>query len=406
MGDGHSFPNAEVKLVRATSYSSPMTDVATLTLPSAAASRGRTKFAAPDGGVHLAPNTTYFLLVRQEDAAAALMGVTRPQWGSDGAPGWSTALPINWRDPGDTTWDPPTSNSVMAIEIVGMAPDETAPEFSAAAVNVSTLTVTFNEALAAGSKPAPSAFTVTAAGSPITVSEVAIEASTVTLTLASRVFKDQAVTVGYTKPAANPLKDSSNNEVANFSGKPVTNSTPPPAVSAVAITSDPGLDNTYGLDETIEVTVTFNQPVTVDTTNGTPSLIIDFHSAPHGEFSATYRRGSDTTKLVFGYDVIASNVSLTEGVAVKANSLRLNGGMIGGSPTLTHTGLGHNSSHLVDGSKRASHILVSNIGQTRKQVAGRAWLLPTMPRGSPPARTPPATSCTTWRSTSSILPAA
>ena len=376
VGNNHMFPNATVKLSRGTTYSN-RTDVANLTVPSAAASSGKTKFTAPGGGIHLTPNTTYFVTVRQEDESLSLMGITLPQWGSDGAPGWSPTLPLNRRDAGASTWDPPTATSVMAIEVVGSAPDETAPSFSAAAVDDDTLTVTFDEPLVGTSKPAPSAFNVMVAGSRRTVSTVAIDGNTVTLTLASPVDSGQAVTVGYTKPGTNPLKDSSDNEVASFSGKMVTNSTAPPAVTGVEITSDPGLDSTYGLDEVIEVTVTFNKPVYVDLTGGRPQLEIDFHTAGTGLQQATYRRGSGTSELVFGFTVVSANRS-SDGVKVVANRLQLNGGTIrslgGADATLTYGALAHDTDHLVDGSAAGSRVLVSNIGQTRLLAGNLASL--------------------------------
>ena len=44
--------------------------------------------------------------------------------------------------------------------------------------------------------------------------------------------------------------------------------TPPttPTVSTVAVTSNPGTDNTYAAGDKIEVTVTFSEAVTVSTT--------------------------------------------------------------------------------------------------------------------------------------------
>ena len=45
-----------------------------------------------------------------------------------------------------------------------------------------------------------------------------------------------------------------------------------PAVSTVAVTSDPGTDDTYALGDTIEVRLTFDEAVTV---TGDPYLLID-----------------------------------------------------------------------------------------------------------------------------------
>ena len=45
-----------------------------------------------------------------------------------------------------------------------------------------------------------------------------------------------------------------------------------PTVTEVAVMSEAGDDATYALGETIEVTVTFSEAVTVDTAGGTPGL--------------------------------------------------------------------------------------------------------------------------------------
>ena len=59
----------------------------------------------------------------------------------------------------------------------------------------------------------------------------------------------------------------------------------PPTVSSIAITSDPGDDDTYGLGDAIEVTVTFNEDVTV---TGTPQLELDFDgTAKIADYSRT-----------------------------------------------------------------------------------------------------------------------
>ena len=82
------------------------------------------------------------------------------------------------------------------------------PFFESAAVDGSTLTVTFDETLATGSVPAPGAFYVTVNGARRNVASggVAIDGAVVTLTLASAVSEADTVTVRYTKPSANPLQ--------------------------------------------------------------------------------------------------------------------------------------------------------------------------------------------------------
>ena len=265
----------------------------------------------------------------------------------------------------------------MHFQVVGFGPDETPPSFMSAEVDDATLEITFDESLDTGSEPAASTFFVTVAGSRRTVDDVSIADDVVTLTLASPVDSGQAVMVRYTKPSLNPLQDATGNDVATFGDQTVTNNTAAPAVTGVEITSDPGLDSTYGLDEVIEVTVTFNKPVYVDLTGGRPQLEIDFHMASSGLQQATYRRGSGTSELVFGFTVVSANRS-ADGVKVVANRLQLNGGTIrslgGADATLTYGALAHDTDHLVDGSADGSRVLVSNIAQTRLLAGNLASL--------------------------------
>ena len=122
-----------------------------------------------------------------------------------------------------------------------------------------------------------------------------------------------------------------------------------PSVSEVRITSDPGDDDTYGLDETIHIALTFSENVDV---TGTPRLKIDMDPADWGDKWASYQDGSGTPTLTFAYTVVEPNVS-TRGIAVLANTLDLNGGDIESTASdtnadLAHTGLDHDAGHKVD----------------------------------------------------------
>ena len=122
----------------------------------------------------------------------------------------------------------------------------------------------------------------------------------------------------------------------------------PPSVSGVAVTSNAGGDNTYRRNDVIRVTVTFDEAVDV---TGSPRLKIDMDPAEWGEKWASYASGSGTTSLSFAHTVVEPNYS-TQGIAVLANSLALNGGTIrsasGTDADLSHDGLAHDSSHKVD----------------------------------------------------------
>ena len=109
--------------------------------------------------------------------------------------------------------------------VTNNTPDTTAPTLTTAAVNGTSLVLTYNEALDTGSTPAATDYTVTVAGSQRTVSDVAISGSLVTLTLSPAVTDGQAVTVSYTA-GTNPVQDAAGNDAAALSNQTVTNNTP------------------------------------------------------------------------------------------------------------------------------------------------------------------------------------
>ena len=144
------------------------------------------------------------------------------------------------------------ANPVDAALTVRLADvDDTAPAVTDASVDGAVLTLTFSEALA-GSVPPPSiAFPVTVDGTPRGVSNVAMGASTVALTLASAAVSGETVTVGYTVPTganANPLEDAAGNAVAAFSGRDVTNATPAGNASPTGL---PAISGTARVGETL-----------------------------------------------------------------------------------------------------------------------------------------------------------
>ena len=124
-----------------------------------------------------------------------------------------------------------------------------------------------------------------------------------------------------------------------------------PTVSSVALTSDPnedgrtGDDDTYAIGDTIEATVTFSAAVTV---TGTPQLTLDIGGTNR---TANYSSGDSTTLLVFTYTV-AEDDEDTDGIAIAANQLTLNGGVImagTAAANLSHGALAADSGHKVDG---------------------------------------------------------
>ena len=154
-------------------------------------------------------------------------------------------------------------------------------------------------------------------------------------------------------PDGGTIKDAADNDatlthdaVAADSGHKVEGSdTTAPTVSSVAITSDPGDDDTYGLGDAVEVTVTFSEDVTV---TGTPLLELDFDGTAK---TASYRSTSGAN-VVFSYTV-ALGESDADGIAIGADRLSLNEGTIKDAAendaTLTHAAVAADSGHKVDG---------------------------------------------------------
>ena len=119
-----------------------------------------------------------------------------------------------------------------------------------------------------------------------------------------------------------------------------------PTISSISITSDPGDDDTYVEDDSIEVTVSFDESVIV---TGTPQLELDFDgTARTADYSSANRAA-----VVFSYAVAADDID-TDGIAISANKLSLNEGTIkddaNNDATLTHDAVAADSGHKVEGS--------------------------------------------------------
>ena len=110
--------------------------------------------------------------------------------------------------------------------------DGARPSFLSAAVDGSSLTLTYGEALDGGSRPAAGDFTVEVGGSGRSVSGVSVSDTVVTLTLNPAVeHGDTGIRVSYTVPTgvgANPIRDAVGNDARGLSSQSVTNTTGAP----------------------------------------------------------------------------------------------------------------------------------------------------------------------------------
>ena len=251
-----------------------------------------------------------------------------------------------------------------------------APELSTATVTGATLVLNYDEALDEASEPGASAFAVQAGAASRGVTQVAVSGNTVTLTLASAVISSDGVTVRYVVPegpGAKPIRDVSGNNAVPLLGRTARNDTITEVIS-IAITSDPGPDQTYilgssGEPDVIEMTVTFSESVTV---TGAPALPLDagkplpeydvssgpvlVFQSPHR--AAEYHGGSGTAALTFRYTVSEGD-NKPDGVSVPYPyyPIQLRGGTIrdgaNNDAVLTHSGLAAQPGHKVDGARPA-----------------------------------------------------
>ncbi len=138
------------------------------------------------------------------------------------------------------------------------------------------------------------------------------------------------------------------------SGHKVDGSLPPRVIiSGISLTSAPMVANAYRLGEAIEITVTFEEAVTV---TGNPSFRLRMGNASGtvSDKDAAYVSGSGTDALVFRYTVQVGDED-DNGIWIEENAVILNAGDAirdgdGDDALLIHTARGNQNSHKVDGS--------------------------------------------------------
>ena len=211
-----------------------------------------------------------------------------------------------------------------------------------------TLTLAYGEALDSSSVPATDDFTVTGGSETRTVTGVRVSGSAVFLTLSPAVADgERGLRVSY-EPGSDPIQDTAGNDADRLSNKSVTNrtgDTTGPAVSTVRITSSAGSDRTYGVDETIEVTVTFDETVVV---TGTPQLTLNLG----GRSGTANFRSVKNQAVKFAYRVVPGDND-GDGVSIDADSLSRGTGTIRdgaqNDATLDHAAVAADARHQVDG---------------------------------------------------------
>ena len=179
--------------------------------------------------------------LRGSDAAALVFGY-EVALGDEDTDGVSIAAGRIDRN-GGTIKDEADNDAVLDHEAVapqaGHKVDGVRPAFLSAAVDGSSLTLTYGEALDGGSRPGTGDFTVEVGGTGRSVSAVSVNGSVVTLTLDPAVeHGDTGIRVNYS-PGTRPIRDAVGNDALGLSSQSVTNTTGAPNTAPVITSVGP-----------------------------------------------------------------------------------------------------------------------------------------------------------------------
>ncbi|NEU07411.1 hypothetical protein GZH53_03705, partial [Flavihumibacter sp. R14] len=143
-----------------------------------------------------------------------------------------------------------------------------------------------------------------------------------------------------------------------------------PSILSAAVPAD----GTYGAGLNLDLTVSYNEAVTVNTGGGTPYIVLSLNTG--GAVMAAYVSGSGTADLVFRYTLASGNVD-NDGITL-ASSIALNGGTIrdaaGNNAAVSGISFGSTSSVLVDGIAPS----VSSINRTAAALSNSSSLTYTL----------------------------
>ena len=209
-------------------------------------------------------------------------------------------------------------------EAAGTPGEITPPKLSGATVDGTTLTLTYDEALDENSVPAAETFTVSVDGNARAVDGVAVNGSTVTLTLASAVAADDAVTISYVAPtdgAASRILNTGGKAAASFGEEAVT-------YNAAAEESDTPQNSPATGAPTISGTAQVGETLTADTSDISDDDGLD-------DVSFTYQWLADDTEVE---DATGSNYTLVAADEGKVISVQVSfTDDAGNAETLTST---------------------------------------------------------------------
>ena len=127
----------------------------------------------------------------------------------------------------------------------------------------------------------------------------------------------------------------------------------PPAITSVAITSDPGTDRTYIIGDLVEMTVTFDKIVTLSGTGIHPQITVNI-----GDVSKSLLCDAETpasTALVCSQNLAAVDGVDSDGISLSELALATSGkkivGPLGQEANLDYSALDDDADHKVDGVK-------------------------------------------------------
>ena len=285
-----------------------------------------------------------------------------------------------------TTYTAIVSLGAAAVQSVAVSSDP-GPDGTYVANDLITVTATFDHPVAVDTGGGIPHVTIAVGASDRNAAYSSIDATNKILSFSYTVAGEDSDQNGISIDAnslslnGGSIKDRATNENAQIthaalprqSGH-VVNRTPSIVSGGVAITSTPqAMSDTYGFAETVSFAVTFSAEVEVETTNGTPTLAMEF-SHPGGRTftrNLSYDSGSGTTTLVFEYVVQIDDVD-DNGLAMAADQLVLNGGTIkhlttGEDANLAHAQPGTDgvfSDHKIDGTLGAPRATLSTLTLT------------------------------------------
>ena len=228
-----------------------------------------------------------------------------------------------------------TGNSVTSFTVSATNRARQGPSVSSATIAGDELRVTFDVNLDTTSKPAVSAFTVTAAAQTVSVSSVSIAGKVVTLDLASAIAGDQTVALGYRLPTTKPLSGSDGAVAAPFSNQTVENRSPPLLTSATVNGSTLTLEFDTALDTSVapdvaDFTLTGATASSFAVSGSSVALTLSATVAEGATVRIAYTPSSDPTKGIEGTNgfrlgsIAARDVSNTTDTAPVVSTATVN----------------------------------------------------------------------------------